>query len=67
MPHQINTNDCVKCGLCISTCPVDAIKESAGVIQVDADECVDCQACARVCPVQCIDGGYDKYLDLKKG
>lgn len=65
MPRQINIDNCLKCGSCVSACPVDAIQESNGVIQIDANECVDCGTCQRICPAQVIDGGHNQYLELR--
>ena len=53
MPRKINEN-CIACGSCASTCPVECIKE--GVINViDADACIDCGVCEENCPVQAIE------------
>ena len=41
MAYKIDTDACVGCGTCASTCPV-------------ADECVECGACAANCPVGAI-------------
>lgn len=65
MPHQIEESNCIKCGTCVQACPVDAIKSVSSAIQIMADECVDCQTCARICPTKCVDGGFDKYLELR--
>ena len=57
MPRQINTNNCVKCGICIPACPVEAIVISEDIIQINPEECVDCQTCWRICPEKCTEGG----------
>ena len=49
------TDDCVSCGACVDTCPVDAISEGAGKYDIAADSCVDCGACASACPVDAIE------------
>ncbi len=53
MAYKI-TDECVSCGACESTCPVDAISEGDGKYEIDADTCVSCGACASSCPVEAI-------------
>lgn len=53
MAHEIN-DDCVKCGACAGTCPVEAITEGDSKFVVDADKCVDCGACEGACPTGAI-------------
>ena len=65
MPRQINIETCIQCGACLPACPVDAIETRNGIIQINPDECVDCQTCWRICPEKCVDGGPDKYLELR--
>ena len=45
------TDDCVKCGGCAATCPMEAISEGEDKYVIDANECLECGACAGVCPV----------------
>ncbi len=53
MAHVIN-DDCISCGSCASTCPVDAISEGSDKYVIDADTCIDCGACEDGCPVEAI-------------
>jgi NAD-dependent dihydropyrimidine dehydrogenase PreA subunit len=48
----INQATCIKCGQCMSRCPVGAIKRTKRCVQIDLDECVECGACMRlqICP-----------------
>jgi len=57
MAHSIN-DDCINCGACDPTCPVEAISEnSEGTARVISPAtCVDCGACVDSCPVSAISG-----------
>ena len=47
-------DDCVSCGACESTCPVEAISEGDGKYEINPDECIECGACADGCPSDAI-------------
>ena len=49
MAHII-TDECVSCGACADTCPVNAISEGDAKYVVDPEVCIDCGACEGVCP-----------------
>jgi NAD-dependent dihydropyrimidine dehydrogenase PreA subunit len=53
MAYKI-TEECVACGSCAATCPVEAIKEGEPTYSIDAGECVECGSCAEVCPTGAI-------------
>ncbi|MGP1589197.1 4Fe-4S binding protein [Oribacterium sp. oral taxon 102] len=53
MAHVIS-DECVSCGACASTCPVEAISEGETKYVVDADTCIDCGACEEACPTGAI-------------
>lgn len=53
MAHII-TDECIGCGACAATCPVEAIVEGDGKYVIDADACIDCGACEGGCPVDAI-------------
>lgn len=49
-PLPISTDDCNSCGVCISSCPSNAIEfDSNGKIQTVSDRCIRCCACVRNC------------------
>jgi len=53
---KIDKDLCIDCGNCLIYCPVDAILEEAGVIDIDFNECVECGNCLRMsnCPTDAI-------------
>lgn len=53
MAYKI-TDECISCGACAGTCPVEAISEGADKYVIDADTCIACGACADGCPVEAI-------------
>ena len=51
----VNTDICVKCGLCARECPKQIIKKEKGQYPIISDEeCIGCGTCQNVCPVQAI-------------
>ena len=44
------TKDCVKCGLCTESCPVQAIAPSS--FTADSKKCIACMRCVKQCPHQ---------------
>lgn len=51
MAYKIS-DACIACGACVEECPVSAIAEKDGKMEINADECIDCGTCAGVCPVE---------------
>lgn len=50
MAYKI-TDKCIKCGACISACPVNAISFVDGKVVIDPSICISCGTCEAVCPV----------------
>ncbi len=55
LAHTIN-DECINCGACLPTCPVDAISEGEEKHVIDDGLCTDCAACVDSCPVDAIEG-----------
>ncbi len=51
------SSECISCGACESTCPVEAIGQGDDQYVIDANTCTDCGACADSCPVDAISAG----------
>ena len=66
---EIETKDCICCGLCMRSCPPGAIlvDKAAGKWVIDRFDCVQCGNCANVCPEKCLKlvSGYTKPDDHK--
>jgi len=45
---------CTACGLCLPTCPIDAITVGEPVYVIDQELCCDFEDCLAVCPVNAI-------------
>jgi len=43
------TDDCTKCGICVDSCPVGAIKEGDDKNYITED-CTECGVCVDTCP-----------------
>jgi len=53
MAHVISS-ECISCGACEPTCPVEAISQGDDIFVIDANTCTDCGACVDSCPVDAI-------------
>ena len=53
MAYQI-TDECVACGSCLDSCPVEAISEGDPIYTIDPDTCTDCGTCVDTCPSEAI-------------
>ena len=51
----VNFRRCVACGVCLKTCPRQAIHIEHGCFaSVSPEKCVGCGLCAKACPADCI-------------
>ena len=53
----INKNDCTACGICVKSCPYQAIVIDKWA-EIDEKECFGCGLCATRCPVSAIDHNW---------
>lgn len=60
--YAINVNACSGCELCLTLCPVNAIKRYGSVLQIDQDECVRCGFCRAVCPLNSVASPSDRRI-----
>ncbi|MDQ6840753.1 MAG: 4Fe-4S binding protein [Actinomycetota bacterium] len=45
---------CTACGLCMATCPEDALHPAPRRPAVDDERCTACLACIEVCPTDAV-------------
>jgi electron transport complex protein RnfB len=52
---KVDANNCIGCGACINTCPMNAISLGNNVAKIDETICRNCRKCVKVCPVRAIE------------
>ncbi|MFP3870231.1 MAG: 4Fe-4S binding protein [Syntrophobacteria bacterium] len=61
---RIDKEACIKCNICQTVCPKEAIRvevfDEALDITIDPDLCVLCELCSYFCPVSCIELTYNQ-------
>ncbi len=53
MPAKIEKDKCEGCGVCVESCPVNAISIKEGKAEI-SDDCVGCGVCVSQCPTGAI-------------
>ena len=53
MAYKI-TDECINCGACEPSCPIEAISEKDEKRVIDPEKCTECGACVETCPVDAI-------------
>ena len=53
---EIQTENCIRCGLCMRSCPPGAIRvdKAAGTWTINRFDCIQCGSCAGACPKKCL-------------
>jgi len=54
MVRQACSRGCIKCQLCVKSCPEKAITLEKERIVIDAEKCTLCGLCIEKCPTQCL-------------
>ena len=66
MAVKISENKCIGCGLCVKTCPFDALAVEDKLARVNEGECTECGACIDACKFGAVEkpqgcgAGFDK-------
>jgi heterodisulfide reductase subunit A len=60
----INQEKCNLCGICITSCPTNAIKKHKNKVTVDKISCVGCGVCVPTCPNDAIDLKHNTEVQL---
>jgi ferredoxin len=55
MAWEIENEKCLRCGACVSVCPVLALELSEKGLAHDSGLCNLCGICRKVCPVNAIE------------
>lgn len=63
---EINEEKCGLCGLCVESCPYNAITIESEKINIDKFKCKGCGTCASVCPTNAIEMNIDTSKKILK-
>lgn len=54
---NLNKEKCLRCGACVSVCPLQALELDESGIIWDEEKCNFCKICKKICPAQVIEIG----------
>ena len=60
----IDENRCIRCGICVNECPVNAIRMKNGKAVIDMKKCIRCKRCHDVCPQKAV--RHDSEINKKE-
>ena len=63
----LDEGECKGCTVCVTTCPVEAIRVRDGKARILAERCIDCGECIRRCPNRAKKARSDALADLAPG
>ena len=53
--YEVSESKCIGCGICLESCPFDAIFMVDNKAQIDKHKCRECRKCLDVCPTEAIE------------
>lgn len=52
---EIDYDRCISCGACVSSCPVQAMKQNTQwEVELNEERCIRCLICVNACPVKAV-------------
>jgi ferredoxin len=51
---KVDSKVCTGCGICVDSCPMEAITLINDIATIDINKCSNCRACVNDCPNEAI-------------
>lgn len=61
---EIDDNICIKCEICLRSCPKNAISKVNGKMKIDYKKCISCYCCHELCPQKAINIKKNKLAEF---